>query len=196
MKRVFINIVILLLLNQVSFAQSKTDTIYAKGNCGHCQERIEATVMSIKGVSAASWDPSFARLVCTYDATLTNNAAIQKVIASVGHDTDLFRADDKVYKALPGCCKYERDPIENADTKIQTFEFVIEGMTCAEGCAKGIELSVLKQKGIKSSTVNYDTKRAKVIFDSTKITKEKIIEIVEGFRPEGEAPHYKVVLLK
>ncbi len=177
-------------------AQSKTDTIYVKGNCGHCQERIENTVKEIKGVSAASWDPTYARLICTYDASLTNNTAIQKTIASVGHDTDLFRADDKVYKELPGCCKYERAPMENKDSKVQTFEFIIEGMTCAEGCAKGIELSVLKQKGVKSSVVNYDTKRAKVIYDQTKITKEKIISIVESFRPEGEAPHYKVVMIK
>ncbi len=186
----------MLLISTISIAQSKTDTIYAKGNCGHCQERIENTVKEIIGVSAASWDPTYARLICTYDASLTSNTAIQKTIASVGHDTDLFRADDKVYKELPGCCKYERAPMENKDSKVQTFEFIIEGMTCAEGCAKGIELSVLKQKGVKSSIVNYDTKRAKVIYDQTKITKEKIISIVESFRPEGEAPHYKVVMIK
>lgn len=185
-----------MLFAQLVSAQTKTDTIYAKGNCGHCKERIEQTVMGIKGMVQASWDPEYARLICSYDASVTNNAAIQKAMASVGHDTDLYRADDKVYKELPGCCKYERDPIENKESKIQIFEFRIEGMTCAEGCAKGIELSVLKQKGIKSSSVNYDTKRAKVVFDSTKISKEKIIEIVEGFEPEGEAPHYKVVLIK
>lgn len=196
MKRIILSVLVLLGLNASSNAQSKTDTIYAKGNCGHCQERIEATVKGINGVSFASWDPSFARLICTYDASVTSNTAIQKVIASVGHDTDLFRADEKVYKALPGCCKYERDPVESKDAKVQTFEFVIEGMTCAEGCAKGIELSVLKQKGVKSSTVNYDTKRAKVIFDQTKISKEKIISVVENFKPEGEAPHYKVVMIK
>lgn len=195
MKKI-LSIIALVVLSKLSIAQVKTDTIYAKGNCGHCKERIEETVLGIKGVSNASWDPSFARLVCTYDASVTSNREIQKVIASVGHDTDLFRADDKVYKSLPGCCKYERDPVESKESKIQTFEFVIEGMTCAEGCAKGIELSVLKQKGIKSSSVNYETKRAKVIFDTTKISKEKIVEIVEGFRPDGEAPHYKVVLLK
>src|SRR5574343_613509 len=193
MRKIMLTILAIIGLIASSNAQSKTDTIYAKGNCGHCQERIEATVKGIKGVSFASWDPSFARLICTYDANVTSNSAIQKVIASVGHDTDLYRADDKVYKALPGCCKYERDPIETKDSKVQTFEFVIEGMTCAEGCAKGIELSVLKQKGVKSSTVDYDTKRAKVVFDSTKISKDQIIKIVEGFTPEGEKPHYKVV---
>lgn len=177
-------------------AQSKTDTIYAKGNCGHCQERIESTVKAINGVSSANWDPTFARLICVYDASVTSNDAIQKAIAAVGHDTDLFRADDKVYKSLPGCCKYEREPTKLTKGKIQTFEFIIEGMTCAEGCAKGIELSVLKQKGVKSSSVNYDTKRAKVVYDNTKITQSKIIELVEGYRPEGEAPHYKVVMIK
>jgi copper chaperone CopZ len=187
---------LMLLISTITVAQSKTDTIYAKGNCGHCKERIEATVKSIPGVSDAMWDATYARLICIYDVSKTSNNEIQKLIASVGHDTDLYRADDNVFKALPGCCKYEREPAIQKDSKVQTFEFVIEGMTCAEGCAKGIELSVLKQKGVKISEVNYETKRAKVIFDSTKITKEKIIELVEGFRPEGEAPHYKVVLLK
>lgn len=183
-------------LSKLTFAQSKIDTIYAKGNCEHCKERIEETVLGIKGVSNATWDASFGRLICVYDLSVTNNKEIQKIIASVGHDTDMFRTDDKVYKSLPGCCKYERDPIESKDSKIQIFEFVIEGMTCRVGCAKGIELSVLKQKGVKSSTVNYDTKRARVIFDTTKISKEKIVEIVQNFRPEGENPHYNVILLK
>lgn len=184
------------ILSWSAYAQTKTDTIYAKGNCGHCKERIEEAVHKIKGVSEATWDPTYARLICVYNTTETSNSAIQKVMAAIGHDTDLYRADDKVYKNLPACCKYERDPIQTTASKIQTYEFIIEGMTCAEGCAKGIELSVLKQKGIKSSKVDYDTKRAKVIFDNSKITKEQIIAIVEGFTPEGEAPHYKVVPLK
>ncbi len=195
MKKTILLLAIAFMCN-ATFAQTKTDTIYAKGNCGHCKERIEEAVSAIKGVSAASWDPTYARLIATYNTNETSNRDIQKVMASVGHDTDLFRADDKVYKNLPGCCKYERDPIETSTSKVQTFEFAIEGMTCAEGCAKGIELSVLKQKGIKSSKVDYDTKRAKVVFDSSKISKEQIIKIVEGFTPEGEKPHYKVVLLK
>jgi hypothetical protein len=26
----------------------------------------------------------------------------------VGHDTEKYRADDKAYAKLPGCCKYDR----------------------------------------------------------------------------------------
>ncbi len=195
MKRTLLILAIALISN-ATIAQTKTDTIYAKGNCGHCKERIEEAVHNIKGVAVATWDPTYARLICTYNTSETSNNAIQKVMASIGHDTDLFRADDNVYKSLPACCKYERDPIKTTSSKIQTYEFIIEGMTCAEGCAKGIELSVLKQKGIKSSKVDFETKRAKVIFDSSKISKERIVELVEGYTPEGEAPHYKVVELK
>lgn len=34
--------------------------------------------------------------------------AFRKKIAAVGHDTEKFEADDKVYEKLPGCCLYER----------------------------------------------------------------------------------------
>ena len=68
-------------------------------------------------------------------------------------------------------------------------------MTCAEGCAKGIELNVYKQKGVKFCEVNYDTKKARVIYDSTKISKDEIIKKVESFQPEGEKREYKVRMI-
>jgi len=29
-----------------------------------------------------------------------------QAVALVGHDTDLFKAEDSVYEKLPACCKY------------------------------------------------------------------------------------------
>ena len=43
------------------------------------------------------------------------NHKIQKAVAKVGHDTDMHKAEDKVYNALPGCCLYERNKVD--DTK-------------------------------------------------------------------------------
>ncbi len=34
--------------------------------------------------------------------------AFSKKLASVGHDTEKYKADDKAYNALDECCKYER----------------------------------------------------------------------------------------
>ena len=34
--------------------------------------------------------------------------ALEKKLASVGHDTEKYKAENKVYDGLPGCCKYDR----------------------------------------------------------------------------------------
>jgi hypothetical protein len=34
--------------------------------------------------------------------------ALDKKLALVGHDTEKYKAEDKVYDGLPGCCKYDR----------------------------------------------------------------------------------------
>jgi copper chaperone CopZ len=88
-------------------AQEKTDSFKVYGNCGMCKKRIEKTAKG-DGVSAASWDTETKMLTITYDAAKVSNDSIQKKIAAVGHDTEKFEADDKVYEKLPGCCLYER----------------------------------------------------------------------------------------
>ncbi len=178
-------------------AQTKTDTIKVKGNCDHCIERVEGVTAAIPGVSQTKMDIIKGRVVITYDQSKTNNAAIQQAIAKAGHDTENNRANDKDYKALPPCCKYERDPLSAKANNLKVMNFIIEGMTCEMGCAKGIESTLYKQKGVKLSEVNYDTKKAKVVYDSTKISESTIITLVENFKPEnGEINHYKVVILE
>lgn len=89
------------------FAKEKTDSFTVYGNCGMCKSRIEKAVKE-DGVTAAAWNKDTKILTVTYDASKTNIEAIQKKIAAVGHDTELFSAPDKVYDKLHGCCKYER----------------------------------------------------------------------------------------
>ena len=90
------------------FAQTEqTDTINVYGNCGMCKKRIEKAVKA-EGVSFAQWSPETKLLIVTYDAIMITNDVIQKNVAAVGHDTDRYTADDKVYSKLPGCCLYER----------------------------------------------------------------------------------------
>lgn len=82
---------------------------------------------------------------------------------------------------------------KKAKKDLQTLELKISGMTCAEGCAKGIESSVYKIKGVKQSTVNFDSQTATIIFDAGKTTKEEIIKNIETFNP-GEANERKYVV--
>lgn len=97
----------LLLATSFVFAQEKTTEIKVWGNCGMCKKRIEKTAM-LEGVSTANWDKETKMLAITYDEAKTNPDAVAKKIASVGHDTEKYRADDKTYEGLPECCLYDR----------------------------------------------------------------------------------------
>lgn len=77
------------------------------GACGMCQERIEKTALSLHGISKAQW--SLETGVLTVE--VSENFILEdlhKALAGVGHDTDLLKAENKVYQALPSCCHYRK----------------------------------------------------------------------------------------
>lgn len=86
---------------------TKTDTVKVLGNCSMCKMRIERAAM-VAGVSSASWNGRTKVLTITYNPSQIKNEDIQKRIAAAGHDTEKYRATDKAYNSLPGCCQYER----------------------------------------------------------------------------------------
>ena len=199
MKKIF-NLFFLLLFAWTVQAQTNSqinnDTVVVYANCEHCVERIESVLKPVQGVISARMDVSIGKLFVSYDATKISNDDIQILIAKMGHDTKSHRANDQTYQALPACCKYERAPLNNQKNKYETVHLLIEGMTCVQGCAKGIELKIYQQKGVKFCEVNYDTKKAKVIFDPTKISLQKIIQLIETFKPEnGENNKYGATVL-
>jgi periplasmic mercuric ion binding protein len=87
--------------------KSKTETFKVWGNCGMCKDRIEKAAKD-EGATTATWDIKTKMLTVTFDPAKTSVDALDKKLASVGHDTEKYKADDKVYNSLPGCCKYQR----------------------------------------------------------------------------------------
>jgi periplasmic mercuric ion binding protein len=109
MKTKMLSLVCLFLLGTATvFAGVKTEKIEVKGNCGMCQTRIEKAAKSVDGVTQAKWSDETKILELVYDDTKTNADKVETAIAKVGHDTPMHKATDESYKALPGCCKYER----------------------------------------------------------------------------------------
>jgi len=90
-----------------SQAATKTETFKVWGQCEMCKSRIEKTAKA-EGASNAFWDEKSQMLSVTFDPVKTNKDALSKKIASVGHDTEKYKAPDEVYAELPGCCHYER----------------------------------------------------------------------------------------
>ena len=93
--------------DHMSMPSTKTETFKVWGKCDMCKARIEKTVKA-EGATSANWNTKTSILTITFDPAKTSVDALGKKLASVGHDTEKYKADNKVYDALPGCCHYER----------------------------------------------------------------------------------------
>ena len=87
--------------------QQKTETFKVWGKCDMCKTRIEKTVKG-EGASSAEWNVKTEMLSVVFNPAKTNVDALSKKLASVGHDTEKYKAPDNVYSKLPGCCHYDR----------------------------------------------------------------------------------------
>lgn len=116
MKTVKLLIAAILIITTASVAVSqttikqggpKTESFKVWGKCEMCKDRIEKTAKT-EGATKATWDEKTSMLTVTFDPSKTDKDALSKKLASVGHDTEKYKADDKVYNALPSCCHYTR----------------------------------------------------------------------------------------
>jgi len=87
---------------------TSTDTLKVSGKCDMCKARIEKAALEA-GADKASWDVKTQKLAVTYDPARTDSDKLSKKLASVGHDTEKYKAPDDVYEKLPACCHYERN---------------------------------------------------------------------------------------
>lgn len=86
---------------------TKTETFKVYGKCEMCKSRIEKTLKT-DGVTSADWVIKTNILTVSFDPAKTSADLLGKKLASVGHDTEKFKAPDDVYSKLPGCCHYTR----------------------------------------------------------------------------------------
>ncbi len=90
-------------------SHTKTEKIKVYGECVMCQKRIEKAALSVDGVQSANWDEDTKSLLVKYDILKKDEIDnVQKKIASIGHDTEKYKATDAAYQSLPDCCHYAR----------------------------------------------------------------------------------------
>ena len=87
----------------------KTENIRVSGTCSMDKRRIETAAYAVDGVKSAIWDEYTQVLTLMYSVFKKDAADnVQMKIASVGNDTEKYRADDMLYQKLPDCCHYQR----------------------------------------------------------------------------------------
>ena len=105
--------VFLFFTNSFTYAFQKDDpktlnfTIKVSGVCEMCKSRIEKGTIKLKGVKYANWEIISNKLSLIYNSTKIKLDTIKKKIASLGHDTDKFKAPIDVYENLPDCRHYK-----------------------------------------------------------------------------------------
>ena len=115
--RVFLISIIMIAFDLATYAQTDdhinksgimTESFKVWGKCDMCEARIEKSALG-EGATSASWENKTQILTVSFDPSKTSKDAISKKLASVGHDTEKYKAPDEVYAKLPGCCHYERN---------------------------------------------------------------------------------------
>lgn len=86
----------------------KTEVYKVSGDCEMCETTIEKAA-KLDGVKKAEWNKETKILSVVYNSTETSGDAILKSVADSGYDNEKFKANDKVYNSLSGCCQYDRE---------------------------------------------------------------------------------------
>ena len=81
----------------------------------------------------------------------------------------------------PKTVTVETSAVEIVETffhEARSLAMNIEGMVCAMGCAKIIEKNLNQTKGIKEAKVDFETKKATLIFDANILSAKEVKQVV------------------
>jgi hypothetical protein len=80
-------------------------TFTARGCCPSCENSILES-LQIDEVKSAKWNQYNEEINVKFDSDRISEDILQRLVSQAGYDTDLYRATDSVYLALPKCCHY------------------------------------------------------------------------------------------
>ncbi|WP_312341231.1 TonB-dependent receptor domain-containing protein [Chryseobacterium binzhouense] len=163
---------------------------FVKGNCGSCKARIEKAAQDA-GADSAEWNAEKQSVILHFDSSKTSADKILKKIAEVGHDNEIYKTTDEVYKKLPGCCLYDRNiAFGETNPKVHFEEAANKGNhinhnnsedhTAHSGLEKSIEQ--VNITGSKAAT-SIDKKDAGLVFniDKKELLKAACCNLSESF---------------
>ncbi len=194
--RIIIFLPLIFISVQQAFSQGKSVTgtgkkdstisFHVSGACEMCKARIEEAARG-KGTVAAIWNMNTSMLTLTYLPTVTSPEKIQKRIAGAGHDTELEKANDRVYKELPACCLYRENHINGLENSMEKVD-------AGQGMVMGVVLKE-DEKGsfspLAGATVSWSNTDRGALTDSSGVFKinrdslsERLVVSYVGFTPD------------
>ena len=147
-------------------------------SCASCVKTIERVLSKTKGVKTASVNFATESALIEFDESIVSEAELAQAVKDAG------------YKLIVGDEQKEKTP-SSSDKNTETVSIKVIGMDSPH-CAMIVEGAIKKLDGVKNLEVDFSNARAKVVFDSSLLTIEKILKVIEdaGYKPikeEGEA---------
>ncbi len=122
--------------------------------CASCAQTIEGALDKQEGIEKADVNLMTEKASIEFDPKKIDMDKISETVEKTG-----YKIGDK-----------------QEDMGETTLE--VTGMTCAS-CAETVEKAISKVEGVKSVTVNINTEKAKVVYDSELVSKSDLIETIE-----------------
>lgn len=130
------------------------ETIKISGmTCAACAQRVQKAVGKIEGVADANVNFATEKLFVEFEEEKTSISSIKEAVEKAGYGT-----------------------IE--DSKLNQVTIPIGGMTCA-ACSQRVEKAIGKLEGVAKVSVNLETEKAAVEYDSQKIKLSTIKQCIE-----------------
>ncbi|KAF6818188.1 heavy metal translocating P-type ATPase [Colletotrichum sojae] len=155
-----------------------TTTIAVEGmTCGACTSAVEGGFNDVPGVKSFSISLLSERAVIEHDPDLLTAEQIAEIIEDRGFGAEIVDS---------GSAQQEKPRASsNPTTTVATTTVAIEGMTCG-ACTSAVEGGFKEVDGVLRFNISLLAERAVITHDTTKLTAEKIAEIIEdrGFGAE------------
>lgn len=105
MKNLFLLLVLCLVM--AGFTPPRTETVRIKTSaiCEMCKERIEKSLLLLRGVKDADLNLDDKTVTVSYLPKKVSVEEIREKIRQTGYDADGSPADQKAHDRLPACCR-------------------------------------------------------------------------------------------
>ncbi|KAF5685302.1 Cu2+-exporting ATPase [Fusarium denticulatum] len=165
-------------------AHLATTTLQVGGmTCGSCTSAVESGFKGVNGFGTVSVSLVMERAVVTHDSEIITAERIQEIIEDRGFDAEVLSTDrpNSATSQLNSHFSDRSSAIASETESVMTTAtatFAIEGMTCGS-CTSAVEAGFNGVAGVLKFNISLLAERAVVTYDETKLSAEKIAEIID-----------------
>lgn len=161
--------------------QKSVTTLAVEGmTCGACTSAVEGGFKDVPGVLTTSVSLLSERAVVEHDTSIISPEAVAEIIEDRGFGASIIETKEssEPAKSTSGTLKGDR-------AELTTTTIAIEGMTCG-ACTSAVEGGFKDIAGVVQFNISLLAERAVIVHDPTKLSADRIKEIIEdcGFEVE------------